>query len=134
LATLVIIGWGSLILLVLSLIKRWKRLNIHNWILMWRIATFIRHNCGKRKNTVGHRCFKWTVKRNCFFYLYLVSVGRGKKRVAEQFWVEKRWSKFLTLYKICEQYLPSFRSSFAFSKNISTFSCSTSWSVASDCW
>jgi len=23
---------------------------------MWRMALFIRHICGKRKNTVGHRC------------------------------------------------------------------------------
>jgi hypothetical protein len=23
---------------------------------MWRMALFIRHNCGEHKNTVGHRC------------------------------------------------------------------------------
>ena len=25
---------------------------------MWRMATFIRHICGERKNTLGHRCIK----------------------------------------------------------------------------
>jgi hypothetical protein len=24
---------------------------------MWRMAIFIRHNCGERKNNVGYRCF-----------------------------------------------------------------------------
>jgi len=23
---------------------------------MWRMDIFIRHNCGERENTVGHRC------------------------------------------------------------------------------
>ena len=46
---------------------------------MWRMGQIIRHKCGERKNTVGHRCFR--MLRNVDFVLKMqYSILRKEKK------------------------------------------------------
>ncbi len=44
---------------------------------MWRITAFIRHICGERKNTLGHRWFRLMKSADSFYQLFTFGTGYG---------------------------------------------------------
>ncbi len=61
---------------------------------VWRTATFIRHNCGERKNTVGHRWFRITP-----FLIKYQNINFQKTQTCA---LQKTWADhYCTLKKSC---------------------------------
>ena len=65
--------WNRIYLLICSWILKCVRqaivgILVNSIFNMWRMAIFIRHICGKRKNTLGHRWYRPSI---CLNEIYL---------------------------------------------------------------